>query len=75
MKKANIYKITIKDTSAEGGVIELTCVAASISNAIKAVTPTKFNHDTLNYEYTDYDEKDVLNVTVVEADVIVQEII
>ena len=75
MKKANIYKVSIKDKSAKEGKIQITCVATSLSEAVTTVAPTVWNPDTQNVEYIKYKESDIIEVKLVEAEVNVQDYI
>ena len=75
MKKANIYKVSVKDKSAKEGKIQITCVATSLSEVINTVAPAVWNPDTNKSEYINYKESDVIEVKLVEADVNVQDYI
>lgn len=75
MKKANIYKVSVKDKSAKEGKIQITCVATSLSEAVTTVAPTVWNPDTQNVEYIKYKESDIIEVKLVEAGVNVQDYI
>ena len=46
MKKANIYKVSVKDKSAKEGKIQITCVATSLYEAVTTVAPRVWNDDT-----------------------------
>ena len=39
MKKANIYKVVIKDESAKEGKVQITCIAESLTEAIHVAVP------------------------------------
>lgn len=75
MKKANIYKVSIKDKSVKEGKIQITCVATSLSEAVTTVTPCVWNPDTQKSEYIKYKENDVIEVKLVEERVNVQDYI
>lgn len=75
MKKANIYKVSVKDKSAKEGKTQITCVATSLSEAVTTVAPTVWNPDTQNVEYIKYKESDIIEVKLVEAEVNVQDYI
>ena len=72
MKKANIYKVSLKDLSTKDGKIQITCVATNIQEAISTTTPYIWNSNTQKAEYIKYKESDVLEVILVETDVTVQ---
>lgn len=75
MKKANIYKVSVKDKSAKEGKTQITCVATSLSEAVTTVAPTVWNPYTQNVEYIKYKESDIIEVKLVEAEVNVQDYI
>lgn len=75
MKKANIYKVSVKDKSVKEGKIQITCVATSLSEAVTTVAPSIWNNDTQKLEYIKYKESDVIEVKLVEAGVNVQDYI
>lgn len=75
MKKANIYKVSIKDKSAKESKKEIICVATNISKVIDTISPSVWNNDTQNSEYVKYKENDVIEVKLVEEGVIVQDYI
>ena len=75
MKKANIYKVSIKDKSAKESKKEIICVATNISKVIDTISPSFWNNDTQNSEYVKYKENDVIEVKLVEEGVIVQDYI
>ena len=72
MKKANIYKVSLKDLSKKDGKIQITCVATNLQDAISTVTPYIWNNNTNKAEYIKYKENDVIGVILVESGVIVQ---
>ena len=75
MKKANIYKVSLKDLSTKDGKIQITCVATTLQEAISTVTPYIWNTDTNKAEYTKYKENDILEIRLVESGVTVQDYI
>lgn len=75
MKKANIYKVSVKDESAKEGKTQITCVATSLYDVINTVAPRVWNDDTQNSEYVKYKENDVIEVKLVEEGVIIQDYI
>ena len=75
MKKANIYKVSVKDKSVKEGKIQITCVATSLSEAVTTIAPTVWNPDTQNVEYIKYKESDIIEIKLVEAEVNVQDYI
>ena len=72
MKKANIYKVSLKDLSTKDGKIQITCVAVNLQEAISTVTPYVWNSNTNKAEYIKYKENDVIEVILVESEVTVQ---
>ena len=75
MKKANIYKVSVKDKSAKEGKTQITCVATSLSEAITTVAPYVWNSDTQKSEYIKYKESDIIEIKLIEAGVNVQDYI
>lgn len=75
MKKANIYKVSVKDKSAKEGKIQITCVATSLSEAVTTVAPYVWNPDTQKSEYIKYKESDIIEIKLIEAEVHVQDYI
>lgn len=75
MKKANIYKVSVKDESVKEGKTQITCVATSLYDVINTVASRVWNNDTQNSEYVKYKENDVIEVKLVEEGVIVQDYI
>lgn len=75
MKKANIYKVSVKDKSVKEGKIQITCVATSLSEAVTTVAPYVWNSDTQKPEYIKYKESDIIEIKLVEAEVNVQDYI
>lgn len=72
MKKANIYKVSLKDLSTKDGKIQITCVATNLQEAISTVTPFIWNNNTNKAEYVKYNENDVIEIKLVESGVTVQ---
>ena len=72
MKKANIYKVSVKDKSAKEGKIQITCVAINLSEAIETACATFWNNNTGNVEYVKYKQDDVLEIKLIETNVYVQ---
>lgn len=72
MKKANIYKVSLKDLSTKDGKIQITCVATNLHEAINTVTPYVWNSNTNKAEYVKYKENDVIEIKLVESGVTVQ---
>ena len=75
MKKANIYKVSVKDKSVKEGKTQITCVATSLSEVITTVAPYVWNSDTQKSEYIKYKESDIIEIKLVEAEVNVQDYI
>ena len=72
MKKANIYKVSLKDLSTKDSKIQITCVAINLQEAISTVTPYVWNSNTNKAEYIKYKENDVIEVILVESGVTIQ---
>ena len=75
MKKANIYKVSLKDLSTKDGKIQITCVATNLQEAITTAAPYIWNTDTNKAEYIKYKENDILEIRLVESGVTVQDYI
>ena len=75
MKKANIYKVSIKDKSVKEGKTQITCVATSVYDVITTVTPSVWNSNIQKSEYIKYKESDVIEIKLIEEGVIVQDYI
>lgn len=75
MKKANIYKVGIKDKSAKDGKIQITCVAECVAEAVRTTAPVIWNSELNKYEAIKYKESDILEVILVESGVCVQDYI
>ena len=75
MKKANIYKVSVKDNSATEGKTQITWVATSLSEAVTTAAPSFYNLTTQKSEYVKYKESDVIEVKLVESEVNVQDYI
>ena len=72
MKKANIYKVVIKDESAKEGKVQITCVAEDLTNAVLVAAPVIWNSELNKYEAIKYKESDILEILLVENGVCVQ---
>lgn len=72
MKKANIYKVVIKDKSAKDGKVQITCVAESLAEAIHVAAPTIWNSELNQCEVVKYKESDILEILLVESGAVVQ---
>ena len=72
MKKANIYKVSLKDLSTKDGKIQITCVATNLQEAISTVTPYIWNSNTNKADYVKYKENDIIEVKLTESGVTVQ---
>ena len=75
MKKANIYKVVIKDKSAKEGKAKITCVAESVAEAVRVATPTIWNSELNKREVVKYKESDILEIKLIESKVYVQDYI
>lgn len=75
MKKANIYKVVIKDKSAKEGKVQITCVAESVVEAVHVATPTIWKSELNKREVFKYKESDILEILLVESGVSVQDYI
>lgn len=75
MKKANIYKVSIKDKSIKEGKTQITCVATNVYDVINTVAPSVWNGNTKKSEYIKYKESDVIEIKLIEEGVIVQDYI
>ena len=75
MKKANIYKVVIKDKSAKEGKVQITCVAESVVEAVHVATPTIWNSELNKREVFKYKESDILEILLIESGVSVQDYI
>lgn len=75
MKKANIYKVSIKDKSVKEGKVQITCVAESLADAICTATPTIWNSELNRSEVVKYKENDILEIKLIESKVYVQDYI
>lgn len=75
MKKANIYKVVIKDKSVKEGKVQITCVAKSLTDAIRVTAPAIWNSEFNKYDFTKYKESDILEILLVESGVCVQDYI
>lgn len=75
MKKANIYKVSIKDKSVKEGKIQITCVAETLADAIRTAAPTIWNSELNRSEVVKYKESDILEIKLIESKVYVQDYI
>lgn len=75
MKKANIYKVAIKDKSAKEGKVQITCVAENLTEVIRTTAPAIWNSELNKYDFIKYKESDILSILLVESDVCVQDYI
>lgn len=75
MKKANIYKVSVKDKSVKEGKVQITCIAESLSEVINVAAPQIWNSELNKYEDTKYKQSDILEIKLIESDVIVQDYI
>ena len=75
MKKANIYKVVIKDESAKNGKVQITCVAENITEVIRTTAPTIWNSTLNKCDFVKYKENDILEILLVESGVCVQDYI
>ena len=75
MKKANIYKVSIKDKSTKEGKVQITCVAESLAEAIRVAAPTIWNSELNKLKVVKYKESDILEILLVESGVCVQDYI
>ena len=75
MKKANIYKVVIKDKSAKEGKVQITCVADCVAEAVRTTVPVIWNSKLNKYEAIKYKESDILEILLVESGVCVQDYI
>lgn len=75
MKKANIYKVVVKDKSVKDGKVQIICIAESVADAIRTVAPTIFNSELEEYEAIKYKESDILEILLLESGATVQDYI
>ena len=75
MKKANIYKVVIKDESAKEGKVQITCVAESLSEVINVAAPQIWNSELNKYEDIKYKQSDILEIKLIESGALVQDYI
>lgn len=75
MKKANIYKVVIKDNSAKDSKVKITCVAENLTEVIRTTAPTIWNSELNKCEAIKYKESDILEILLVESGVCVQDYI
>ena len=75
MKKANIYKVAVKDKSVRDGKVQIICIAESVADAIHTVAPTIFNSELKEYKVVKYKESDILEILLLESGALVQDYI
>ena len=75
MKKANIYKVVVKDKSVKDGKVQIICIAESVADAIRTVAPTIFNSELKEYEVVKYKESDILEILLLADGACVQDYI
>ena len=75
MKKANIYKVVIEDKSAKEGKVQITCVAESLTEAIRVTAPAIWNSELNKYDFIKYKDSDIIEIMLVESGVCVQDYI
>ena len=75
MKKANIYKVSIKDKSVKEGKVQITCVSESLSEVINVAAPQIWHSELNKYENVKYKQSDILEIKLIESDVLVQDYI
>ena len=75
MKKANIYKVVVKDKSAKDNKVQIICIAESVADAIRTVAPTIFNSELKEYEVVKYKESDILEILLLESGAWIQDYI
>lgn len=75
MKKANIYKVSVKDKSVKEGKVQITCVAESLSEVIDVAAPRIWNSELNKFEDVKYKQSDILEIKLIESNVIVQDYI
>ena len=75
MKKANIYKVVVKDKSVKDSKVQIICIAESVADAIRTVAPTIFNSELKEYEAIKYKESDILEILLLESGATVQDYI
>lgn len=75
MKKANIYKVSVKDKSVKEGKVQITCVAESLSEVINVASPQIWNSELNKYEDVKYKQSDILEIKLIESGVSVQDYI
>ena len=75
MKKANIYKVSVKDKSVKEGKVQITCVAESLSEVINVAAPQIWNSELNKYEDVKYKQSDILEIKLIESGALVQDYI
>lgn len=75
MKKANIYKVSVKDKFVKEGKVQITCVAESLSEVINVAAPQIWNSELNKYEDAKYKQNDILEIKLIESGALVQDYI
>ena len=75
MKRANIYKVSVKDKSVKEGKVQITCVAESLSEVINVAAPQIWNSELNKYEDVKYKQSDILEIKLIESGALVQDYI
>lgn len=70
MKKANIYTVTVKESTAKNK--NITCVATSIADVVDTVAAKSWDSEINEYKYLKYKETDILSIILEKENVIVQ---
>lgn len=70
MKKANIYTVTVKESTSK--TKNITCVATSISDVVDTMAPKLCDAEAKGYKYPSYKESDILSIILEKENVIVQ---
>ena len=70
MKKANIYTVTVKESTGKNK--NITCVATSIADIVDTVAPKLWDAEAKNYKYPSYKDSDILSIILEKQDVLVQ---
>ena len=73
MKKANIYTITVKESTGKNK--NITCVATSVADVVDIVAPKSWDAEAKAYKYSSYKKSDILSIILVQQDVLVQDYI
>ena len=70
MKKANIYTVTVKESTSKNK--NITCVATSITDVVDTVAAKLWDNEVNEYKYLKYKETDIINIILEKENVIVQ---